>query len=107
MAGLQLPGTAMKPITGIQSLLLIIGLQFASFASAHPENSPLTFIPHKTDDGWIIYTNIPKRCFSKGVLTCADLHPIHGGNKRKATSSTLVKKQSTEIEIAPSKPIRR
>jgi len=44
-----------------------------------PHDAPLTFIEHKTDDGRLIFTNIPKKCFSKGQLTCISLHPIFKG----------------------------
>jgi hypothetical protein len=42
-------------------------------------DAPLTFIEHKTDDGRAIFTNIPKKCFSKGKLICIQLHPIFKG----------------------------
>ena len=43
---------------------------------AHPYDSPLEFRRHLTDDGRVIYSNIPKKCFHHGVLTCDRLHPI-------------------------------
>ena len=66
-------------------ILILLGLFIAFSAAAHPydgppHEAPLTFIEHKTDDGRPIYTNIPKKCFSNGVLTCISLHPIFGGS---------------------------
>ena len=54
-------------------------------AGAHPEDSPLTFIPHKNDNGAIIFTNIPKKCFRNGVLLCTRYHPVfaHGHVRKK------------------------
>ncbi len=65
-------------------VLLIIGLFIAFSAAAHPyegppHEAPFTFLPHVTDDGRPIYTNIPKHCFSQGRLTCAQLHPVFKG----------------------------
>ncbi len=45
---------------------------------AHPD-SQLDFRQHKTNDGRIIFSNIPKRCFGDGLLTCQHLHPVIGG----------------------------
>ena len=65
-------------------ILILLGLFIAFSAASHPydgppHDAPLTFIEHKTDDGRAIFTNIPKKCFSKGVLTCISLHPIFEG----------------------------
>ena len=69
-------------------ILILIGLFVAFSAAAHPENSPLTFRKHLTDDGRVIYSNIPKACFSEGVLTCDRLHPIFGTpTKMKGTET--------------------
>ncbi|MGD2171003.1 MAG: hypothetical protein PVI70_05765 [Gammaproteobacteria bacterium] len=59
--GLTLILGASLPIPGLQ---------------AHPYDSPLEFRRHLTDDGRVIYSNIPKKCFHHGVLTCDRLHPI-------------------------------
>ncbi len=48
-------------------------------AIAHPYDEPLSFRKHFTDDGRVIYSNIEKRCFSSGVLTCIEFHPIWKG----------------------------
>jgi len=80
-------------------ILILIGLFVAFSAAAHPENSPLTFIPHKSEDGRVIYTNIPKRCFNSGVLTCPGRNPIFGvpsASKRvesKATSTPTARQK--------------
>jgi len=66
-------------------ILILLGLFVAFSAASHPydgppHDAPLTFIEHKTDDGRTIFTNIPKKCFSKGVLTCVQLHPVFKGS---------------------------
>ena len=66
-------------------ILILIGLFIAFSAAAHPYDgpphaAPLTFIEHKTDDGRPIFANIPKKCFSKGQLSCISLHPIFKGS---------------------------
>ena len=68
----------MKLDVWIRLLLLLAGFHISPGIFAHPENSPLTFIPHKSEDGRVIYTNIPKKCFSSGVLICKELNPIFG-----------------------------
>ena len=61
-------------------LMLILCAPFVTFSAAsHPYDTALEFREHKTDDGRPIYTNIPKKCFSKGRLTCIQLHPIFKG----------------------------
>jgi hypothetical protein len=65
-------------------IITLCGMFFTFGVAAHPydgppDDAPLTFILHATDDGRPIYTNIPKKCFSKGVLTCHQLHPIFKG----------------------------
>ena len=59
--------------------LFLIGLCLTPGVFAHPDDAPLTFRKHLTDDGRVIWSNIPKACFSKGLLTCGNLHPIYGG----------------------------
>jgi hypothetical protein len=56
--------------------LLLGGVLATSSAYSHPYDSPLEFRLHKTNDGRTIYSNIPKKCFSDGRLTCYRLHPI-------------------------------
>jgi hypothetical protein len=77
-------GKAMKQHKVLKIILILCGLFLTSNAFPHPydgppHKAPLTFILHKTDDGRPIYTNIPKKCFSKGQLTCIQLHPIFKG----------------------------
>jgi len=65
-------------------IILLIGLFVAFSAASHPYEgppyeAPMTFILHTTDDGRPVYTNIPKKCFSKGRLTCIQLHPVFKG----------------------------
>lgn len=77
----------MSTRVGFRLVMLLSGLLVLPATSAHPENSPLTFIAHKTADGRVIYTNIPKRCFSDGVLTCARYHPIYNGTATAGESN--------------------
>ncbi len=86
MAALLSQGIAMKLDALIKLALFLFGIHLSTGVYAHPEDSPLTFIAHKTEDGRIIYTNIPKRCFSNGVLTCTRYHPIYNSNRRQAAS---------------------
>ncbi len=65
-------------------ILTLSGMFFTFSVASHPydgppHHAPLTFIEHKTDDGRLIYTNIPKECFSEGRLICIHLHPIFKG----------------------------
>lgn len=71
-----------NPVLKLVVLLLSLALPYS--ASAHPyegepQNTPLAFVPHETDDGRPVYSNIPKRCFSAGRLTCSQLHPLFKG----------------------------
>ena len=75
----------MKQHKGLKTILILIGLFLTSSSFAHPyhgppDNAPLKFILHKTDDGRSIFTNIPKKCFSNGRLICYQLHPIFQGS---------------------------
>jgi len=77
-------GNPSEVIDMAKKILILCGLFTAFGAASHPydgppHDAPLTFIEHKTDDGRAIFTNIPKKCFSKGVLTCTQLHPIFKG----------------------------
>ena len=69
----------MKRFTRSNIIVIFFGLFLISSAAAHPYDSALEFREHKTDDGRLIYSNIPKKCFSKGQLTCIQLHPIFKG----------------------------
>jgi hypothetical protein len=60
-------------------MLILCGSFVAFSAASHPYDNALEFHEHKTDDGRPIYTNIQKKCFSKGRLTCIQLHPIFKG----------------------------
>lgn len=87
-----------------KAILILCGLFIAFSATSHPFDDPLTFIEHKTDDGRPIFTNIPKACFSKGRLTCQQLHPIYGmpvSTKKAASGPT--KKKSVAQDKKPTK----
>ena len=55
---------------------LLPGLLLATNAGAHPEDDPLRFESHTHEDGRVIFTNIPKRCFKNGLLVCLERHPL-------------------------------
>lgn len=68
----------------VRSILTLCGIFYVFNAVAHPyhglpEEAPMAFIEHRTDDNRPIYTNIPKACFSQGRLTCIQLHPVFKG----------------------------
>ncbi len=74
-----------------ERIITICSIFFAFSVAAHPYDEPLTFRKHLTDDGRVIWSNIPKACFSKGLLTSESLHPIYGmpvATKKAASSST-------------------
>lgn len=70
----------MKASSGLEAILIICGLSLSFDAASHPYDSALEFRQHKTDDGRVIFSNIPKKCFSKGRLTCDYLHPVFKGS---------------------------
>lgn len=57
-------------------------------AMTHPYDSALTFRSRKRDQGGTVYSNIPKKCFSNGVLICAHLHPEIGGGEQQPGQPT-------------------
>ena len=75
----------MKQHTRLSIILTLCGLFIIPNAISHPHDAPLTFRKHLTNDGRVIYSNIPKKCFSNGVLTCGHLHPVMGGSALKDT----------------------
>ena len=87
-------------------ILILVGLFLAFSVAAHPYagspyDAPLTFIEHKTDDGRAIFTNIPKKCFSKGRLACASLHPVFKGPgtiERPGKRTTAVTSEKTDAQ---------
>jgi hypothetical protein len=70
----------MKYYKRLQVVLIFCGVFPAFSAASHPYDTALKFDEHTTDDGRTIYSNIPKKCFSKGQLTCSKLHPIFKGS---------------------------
>ena len=85
------------------TILILIGLFIAFGAAAHPYNEPLTFKLHTTNDGRPIYTNIPKKCFSNGVLTCTGAHPLFGiPVENSKTESKPVKMPAVKDDGSPS-----
>ncbi len=74
----------MQLLDGLKIVLFVLGIAAATAGQAHPyegmpEDSPMVFILHTTDDGRPIYTNIPKKCFSDKRLSCIYLHPVMKG----------------------------
>ncbi len=75
----------MQLIDGAKILTAVFGLCAAAAGQSHPyegmpEQTPLVFILHHTEDGRPIYTNIPKKCFSGKRLSCIQLHPVFKGS---------------------------
>ena len=87
----------MKRGSRLNFLLAICGMCFATSAASHPYDSALKFREHTTDDGRSIYSNIPKKCFSKGRLTCIGLHPVFKG-PGVIRSSEIQVESSTGLE---------
>ena len=108
---LQSQRNTMKQHMALKIILILCGLIMASSASAHPYDEPLTFRKHLTDDGRVIYSNIPKSCFSKGLLTCENLHPIYGmpvsmksESKTKKTEQVKTKPKTPQVEQVKTNP---
>ena len=72
----------MRDFPRLITLLISVGLSWSPGASPHPWDSPLEFRPHIHENGRVIYTNIPKKCFRNGVLICTGLNPIFRGSVR-------------------------
>ena len=88
------------------TILILIGLFIAFSAAAHPYDEPLTFKLHTTKDGRPIYTNIPKKCFSNGVLTCTGVHPLFGTSvKNSKIESKPIKKPAVKEGGSPLDPL--
>ena len=94
----------MKQHKALKIILILCGLFIASSASAHPYDEPLTFRKHLTDDGRVIYSNIPKSCFSKGLLTCENLHPIYGKPASMKSERLTKTKKIEQVKVKPKTP---
>ena len=69
-----------RSFTNTSVIIYLLSLPvFAPVVWSHPYDDPLVFRKHLTDDGRVIYSNIEKRCFSNGKLTCMEYHPIWKG----------------------------
>ena len=77
----------MKHPVWLSIIFILCGLLITPAAVSHPYDSPLTFRKHLTNDGRVIYSNIPKKCFADGILICGGLHPVMGGSAIKGASS--------------------
>ena len=89
----------MKKHLKIRALLILSGLILAPTVLPHPYDEPLTFRKHLTDDGRVIYSNIQKKCFSSGKLTCLKYHPIwKGGFMTPAESHDENAGKSSEVQ---------
>lgn len=86
----------MKQHAVLNLVLILTGLTTSLNTLSHPFDSPLIFRKHLTNDGRIIYSNIEKRCFSNGVLTCQRHHPIWQG-----AFGTVSHAQATDKTIQP------
>jgi uncharacterized membrane protein YciS (DUF1049 family) len=94
----------MKQHKALKIILILCGLFIASSASAHPYDEPLTFRKHLTDDGRVIYSNIPKSCFSKGLLTCEILHPIFEMSVSMKSERLTKTKKTEQVKVKPKTP---
>jgi len=75
------------------SVLMAVVFLLAADAHSHPYDSPLEFRKHRTEDGRVIYSNIPKKCFANGLLICDRLHPIFNGGQAPQPTTATGKKQ--------------
>jgi hypothetical protein len=75
----------------LKIIFTLSGLSISNGAFSHPFDSPLTFREHRTDDGRIILSNIEKRCFSKGKLTCLEYHPVWQGSRKSYSNRNKAK----------------
>jgi hypothetical protein len=89
----------MKQHNTLKIILILCGLFIAFSASAHPYDKPLTFRKHLTDDGRVIYSNIPKSCFSKGLLTCQNLHPVYEKSVSMKSESKTKTKKTEQVKV--------
>ena len=82
----------------VRLMITLYSVLFTFSVAAHPYDAPLKFRKHMTDDGRVIWSNIPKACFSKGLLTCDNLHPIYGNSipPERAASSSVKKPGLTQ-----------
>ena len=94
----------MKQHMALKIILILCGLSIVSSASAHPNDEPLTFRKYLTDDGRVIYSNIPKSCFSKGLLTCENLHPIYGMPVGMKSESSTKTRKTEQLKNKPKAP---
>jgi len=69
---------------------LSLWLFLVSSAWAHPYDDPFAFRKHLTNDGRVIYSNIEKRCFSNGLLTCQEYHPIWKGRLKASSTAQVI-----------------
>ena len=76
-------------------------LFLTSTAWAHPYDDPFAFRKHLTNDGRVIYSNIEKRCFSNGLLTCQEYHPIWKGRLNVSSTEQVINndKQSNSVPV--------
>jgi len=94
----------MKQHKALKIILILCGLFIVSSASANPYDEPLTFRKYLTDDGRVIYSNIPKSCFSKGLLTCENLNPIYGMPVGMKSESRTKTKKTEQVKTKPRTP---
>jgi hypothetical protein len=94
----------MKQHMALKIILILCGLSIVSSVSAHPNDEPLTFRKYLTDDGRVIYSNIPKSCFSKGLLTCENLHPIYGMPVGMKSENSTKTRKTEQLKNKPKAP---
>ena len=79
-------------------IISLAGLILPSVVMSHPYDEPLTFRKHMTSDGRVIYSNIEKRCFSDGALTCLEYHPIWKGSITKKRNANTDSKATSSVK---------
>ncbi len=101
-------------LKGRKPMRLLIALAFIGISLSAHSSGMISFQKIRTDDGRIIYSNIEKRCFSNGRLTCLNYHPVLGGGhparaKQNANSAGGQLKSSTtnNLPILGSPPVKK
>jgi hypothetical protein len=95
----------MKQHKGMNIIFILCGMFLTSNAFSHPYDAPLTFRKHLTDDGRVIWSNIPKACFSKGLLTCEGLHPIYGMPVTTKRAGKTKTKKTEQVKVKSRTPL--
>ena len=55
--------------------------------AAASDEAGISFTSFQTEDGRVIYSNIPRRCIRDGLLICSQYHPLHAGDAEAAKAA--------------------